>query len=229
MSNEALLQNAKQVLSEHRLEDVRREIENAKYYFGLITDKDIFLEKLIWMGPPDEWKTYTSNATPIGKIYAKLAPHGKSRSLGNIAKRIRLNYSGNTPEQLLAALHQESKWFGRHLSFSTHFDPLLTSPLWVRTLRDYEKEAWGEPKWQDKLYIEDGNHRALVFAIRILCGSGKFIPVPVLWCKSWKHILYWAADSEEADQDLPPSQLEKYFERDTVDNYLPRFKNLSEL
>ena len=49
MSNEALLQKAKQVISEHRLENVRREIETAKYYFGLIDDKNGFLENLIWM------------------------------------------------------------------------------------------------------------------------------------------------------------------------------------
>ena len=153
MSNEALLQNALQVLNQNDLDDTRRDIENAQYYFGLITDKEVFLEKLIWMGPPAEWKTYTSNATQMGKIYSKLAPNGKSRSLGNIARQVQLNYPGNTPEQLLASLYQESNWFGRHLSSCTHFDPLLISPLWVRTLRDNERQAWGEPMGQDKLYI----------------------------------------------------------------------------
>ena len=227
MSNEALLQNAKQVLNQNRFEDIRRKIENAKYHLGLITDKEVFLEKLIWMGPPAAWKTYTSNATQMGRIYSKLAPHGTSRSLGNIAKRIRLNYSGNTPEQLVASLYQESNWFGRHLGFCTHFDPLLISPLWVRTLRDNERQAWGEPMGQDKLYIEDGNHRALVYALHIMYGTCQFLPVPILWCKSWNHILCWAQGPETAD-DSPPRDLRHYFERQTVDRYLDRFKNFSE-
>ena len=221
MSNEALLKNAIRVLDRRNgLKKVREDIESTKYHFGLITDKNVFLEKLIWMGPPGEWQTYTPSATKEGKVYEKIAPEGESRSLQNVAEQIRSNYLGNTPEQLLTALYRDSDWFGRHLSFSTHFDPLLLS-LWVRTLRGHEKEAWGEPEWQDRLYIEDGNHRALVYALRILCGDD-FIPVPILWCKSWQHILCWAAGPEEAEP-VPPPKLKKYFERCTADKYLSRF------
>ena len=130
MSNEALLQNAKQVLSEHRLEDVRRKIESVDYHLGLITDKDSFLENLIWMGPSRDWWPHTPYATDIGKVYEKIAPKGESRSLGNVVRRIKLTYNGDTPQQLLIELYQESDWFGRHLSSSTHFDPFLLSPLW---------------------------------------------------------------------------------------------------
>jgi len=229
VSNQALLQNAEQVLREKRLENVRKEIENAKYHFGLITDKDIFLKKLIWMGPPADWNTYTPSATTMGKIYGKLAPEGRSRSLRSIVERIRSDYSGNTPEELLTALCKEDDWFGRHLSISTHFEPLLLSPLWVRTLRLNEKQAWGEPQGEDKFYIEDGSHRALVYALRLACGNDKFMPVPILWCRSWKHILCCAAGHDLGDQDLPPQSLRQYFERSTVDKYLNQFfDNLGE-
>ena len=222
MSNEALLKNSIKVLTQQDgLEEVRENIKGAKYHFGLITDKNVFLENLIWMGPPEDWWTYTPFATKEGKVYEKIAPKGESRSLWNIVKRIRSDYSGNTPEQLLTALYQASDWFGRHLSFSTHFDPLLSSPLWVRTLRKNEQEAWGEPEWQDRLYIEDGNHRALVYALRISCGED-FIPVPILWCGSWQHILCWAAGPEEAEPK-PPPELEQYFERCAANKYLSRF------
>lgn len=220
MSNEALLQNAKQVLGENRLEDVRKEIETAKYHFGLIMDKDIFLKKLIWMGPPAEWNTCTPSATTMGKIYGRLAPEGKSRSLSNIVERIRSNYSGSTSEQLLTALCEEDNWFGKHLSISTHFERLLLSPLWVRTLRPHEKQDWGESEDEDKFYIEDGSHRALVYALRIVCGLEKFMPVPILWCRSWKHILFWAAGHDSGEQDLPPRALLHYFKRSTTDKYL---------
>ena len=223
MSNEALLQKAKQVISEHRLENVRREIETAKYYFGLIDDKNGFLENLIWMWAPSDWQIYTSSPTKEGKIYEKLAPQGESRTLGNVAKLIRSNYAGVTPEELLTTLQKKSSWFDRHLSFSTHFDPKLLSPLWVRSIREHEKGCCGPSGWQDKLYIEDGNHRSLVYALRILCEAEKFIAVPVLWCKSWKHILCWAEDSGTGESDSPPPALKRYFERYAVDKYLSRF------
>ena len=232
MSNEALLKNSLRVLKQpNGLKKVREDIENVEYHFGLI-DENVFLNNLIWMGPPGPWRTYTPSATKEGKVYEKIAPKGESRSLQNVAERIRLKYSigtpeHDTPEQLLYRLYQESDWFGRHLSFTTHFDTLLLSLLWVRSIRENEKGDCGESGWQDKLYIEDGNHRALVYALRILYGQ-EFLPVPILWCRSWKHILCWAGEPETAEQDSPPPKLKKYFERSTVGKYLSRFKNLSE-
>ena len=221
MSNEALLQNAKQVLGENRLEDVRKEIETAKYHFGLIMDKDIFLKKLIWMGPPAEWNTCTPSATTMGKIYGRLAPEGKSRSLSNIVERIRSNYSGSTSEQLLTALCEEDNWFGKHLSISTHFERLLLSPLWVRTLRPHEKNKIGEnPKMKINFILRMGAtaHSFMPFVscagLRSLCqflssGAGH-----------GKHILFWAAGHDSGEQDLPPRALLHYFKRSTTDKYL---------
>ena len=224
MSDEVLLKNAIEVLVQDELEQVRENIEGAKYHFGLITDKNVFLNNLIWMGTPKEWWPNTPFATKEGKFYEKIAPKGESRSLRSVAERIRSNYSGDTPEELLISLYQESDWFGRHLSLSTHFDSLLLSPLWVRSCREYEKGDCAETKWQDKLYIEDGSHRALVYALRILCEVEEFIPIPILWCRSWQHILCWAVDSKEAES-TPPAELAKYFKSCTADEYLSRFFN----
>ena len=229
MSDELLLENTIKVLVDpNELKKAREDIENSEYHFGLIDDQDVFLDNLIWMGHPKEWWPYTPFADKTGKVYEKIAPKEESHSLRNVAERIRSNYSGDTPEQLLTAVYQESDWFGRHLIYGTHLSSVILPPLWVRTLRWHEKEMWGEPKWQDKLYIEDGNGRALVYALRILYGNEEFRPIPVLWCKSWKHILCWAAGPEGSDQDCPPLELKQYFERDTVGKYLSRFKNLSE-
>lgn len=229
MSYELLLKNTVEVLVDpNKLKQAREDIENAECHFGLIDDKDVFLDHLIWMGPPEEWRPHTPFADKTGKVYEKIAPDQESRSLRNVAKRIQSVYSGDTPEQLLTALYQESDWFGRHLIYGTHLSSVILPPLWVRTSREHEKEMLGEPEWQNKLYIEDGNGRALVYALRLLYGNEEFRPVPVLWCKSWKHILCWAADPKGADQDYPPSELKQYFQRDTVDKYLARFKNLNE-
>ena len=223
MSNEALLRNAIEVLTQpNGLEQVRESIKGAKYHFELITDEDVFLDNLIWMGAPKEWWANTDFATKEGKVYTKIAPKGKSRSLRSVVERIRANYSGSTPEELFTSLYQESDWFGRHLSLSTRFDPLLLSALWARSARHYEKGECEGSRWQDTLYIEDGNHRALVYAMRILCEVEEFMPVPIIWCQSWKHIHCWAVGPEEAEP-VPPSKLEKYFEHWTADKYLSRF------
>ena len=228
MSDQVLLKNAIEVLTQpNGLEKVRENIKGAEYHFGLITDKNVFLENLIWMGHPEDWRPHTSFATKEGKVYEKIAPKGESRSLKSVAERIRSKYSSanpelDTPEQLLTALYQESDWFGPHLSLSTRFDPLLLSPLWVRSTRHYEKGECERSRWQDTLYIEDGNHRALVYAMRILCEVEEFIPVPIIWCQSWEHIYCWAVGPEEAEP-APPSKLKKYFEHWTADKYLFRF------
>ena len=235
MSDETLLKNAIRVLVRpNGLEEVRKNIKDAEYYFGLIDDENVFLNNLIWMGPPGPWQPYTEVATKEGKVYEKIVPKVESRSLRDVAAGICLEYSGdtsedNTPEQLLTALYQESDWFGRHLSFGTHLDPVILSPLWVRSMGKNE-EGGGESGWQDKLYIEDGNGRALVYALRILYGDEEFRPIPILWCRSWKHLLCWAGEPEIEDQnqDCPPTELKKYFKRCTVDEYLCRFKTLSE-
>ena len=123
VSNEALLKNAIRVLVRpNGLEEVRKNIKDAEYYFGLIDDENVFLNNLIWMGPPGPWQPYTKVATKEGKVYEKIVPKVESRSLRDVAEGICLEYSGdtsedNTPEQLLTALYQESDWFGRHLSF----------------------------------------------------------------------------------------------------------------
>ena len=224
MSNEALLKNAIKILNEpDGLKNVHAKIEEAEYRFGLIDDQNIFLENLIWMGAPEEWWANTPFATETGRIYQKIAPKGESRSLGSVAGRIQSNYHGETPEQLLTALYQESDWFGGHLRFSTHFDPLILSPLWVRNVLEHEKENCEKSIWRDKLYIEDGNHRALVYALRILCKVNKFKPVPILWCKSWEHILCWAAGYDLLGRSTLPEKLEKYFKLRKVEQYLSRF------
>ena len=59
------------------------------------------------------------------------------------------------------------------------------------------------------MYLVDGNHRALVYAIRLLADNDDFRPVPMLWCKSWDHILPWAdaVASDDITRHQPPKEL----------------------
>ncbi len=207
MSSEMLLRNAISTIANDGIEECRKEIEKAEYRCGLITEKDVFLNNFIWMGPPKEWEAFTPSATEIGKLYEEIAPQEEpARTLNTVVEGIKKRFpDADTAVGAVSALYKTSEWFGKHLSLCTHFDVHLMSSLWVRNLRSSSGSESA-----DKLYIEDGNHRALVYAIRLIYGAEKeFRPVRVIWCKSWEHILCWAGDPEAGDS--PPSALEEFF------------------
>ena len=57
--------------------------------------------------------------------------------------------------------------------------------LWIRNLTGYDKgERW---KWSEgSFYIEDGGHRALVYAVILACDDNvSYDPVKALHATSW--------------------------------------------
>ena len=222
MSDDALFKNAVKTLADRRKHDkVRNAIKEAKYHPGRIDDPKTFLDTLIWMGPVPEWNAFGSNPNSTGKIYEKIAPQRESRTIGAVAERILTKY-GKSPEKALTSMCKQSEEFKSYLHKYVRFDPLLIGHIWVRSIRKYEEERHpalygGEP--EKKLYIVDGNHRALIYALYLKAGdqySGdRFAPVKVLWSQSWKHILCWAEQAESEayakPSDRPPKELEHIF------------------
>ncbi len=234
MSKNSLLENANNILSAHdEYARVRKCVAHAKCYFGVIDDRDIFLNKLVFFGPPGRWKTHDKYPTKSGVIYQKIAPEGESASLRCVTNRIQALYPGKTAAQCLQSLRQDTdEWFADLLHLYVHFDVRIFSPLWVTSLRQihHKGSASGDSSWKDKMYLVDGNHRALVYAIRLLADNDEFTPVPLLWCKSWDHILPWAdrVQPEETDRHMPSKELAKYFDRAKVKHYLDNFNYLNE-
>ena len=82
----------------------------------------------------------------------------------------------------------DNKWFENCIVMNGTFDPRLIGELWVRDLLKGKLES---P--EGRYYIEDGSHRALVYALNLEFNNVvKYIPVKIRLCKSWRHILPWA-------------------------------------
>lgn len=231
MSKEQLRENAIEILCDsEKLKSVRHGIKQAEYHFGLIDNPDDFLNTLVWLGPVGEWGAFTPHANNMGKVYAQIAHKNEERSIGKVADRILCEFGGDSkcPAEALTTLYRKTGWFGSYLHMYARFDPRLVGPIWVRSIRDYEKDQpiYGGNS-DSKLYIDDGNHRALTYALHLLSGDEyrgeNFVPVPILWSESWNHILYWAEGRQTSTSDSPPKELQHFFEGAKENYFQHRF------
>ena len=205
MSSELLFNYAESLRTQGRFNILEDGIKSAKYRHGKIFDGIVFLDSLRFMGPPFWWyyNNHGSNV-PIakeGRIYEDITNYSADGivSLRMVAQRIINKYGRNSDNSadILYVLGQEHDWYKRFYTLRAYFDVNLMSPLWVRT-------------WDDRktLYLEDGNTRALVYAIRLLCHEVEFEPVDIIWCRSWRHVLSWA-DVCEGERYDSPSDIDK--------------------
>lgn len=79
-------------------------------------------------------------------------------------------------------------WFEKHARLSKCFDKRLTPALWIRNVGPFDGKSSGRDILSNKgckWYIDDGNTRALVYAVRIACGEEKFESVKAIHATSW--------------------------------------------
>ena len=93
------------------------------------------------------------------------------------------------PSKFLSISLEDEPWFEGCFLISARFDPRLMGELLVRPLAAYEKPAHS-PKV--RFYLEDGNHRALVYAVFLRLCAEKYQPVRVIFSKDWTHLYPWA-------------------------------------
>ena len=72
-------------------------------------------------------------------------------------------------------------WFERHLILAEHFNKSLMTKLWIRN----RTEGGPEQDSGGNFYIQDGNHRALVYAVRVECGEENYDDVEALHAPFW--------------------------------------------
>ena len=81
---------------------------------------------------------------------------------------------------------EEESWFKRHARLSLCFDKNLMGELWIRNL---VKSCVGarERKYSPTgtFYVEDGNHRALIYAVYLELGKAVYEPVDAIHATSW--------------------------------------------
>ena len=200
--NRLLLENArKNNLNASCRQAARRNIEKAVYFHRTLSTKDAFFN-LVWMD--------AVNILGV-QLYNKLTPKDEPRTLKNVVERMRERYRGDSPHEILSALNHElsllgcvneyiwerntsenNKWFSACVAINGTFDPRLIGELWVRDLLADESKQSPAGIY----YIEDGSHRALVYALNLVFHQTAYVPVNVYWCRSWKHIFSWAEEPE---------------------------------
>lgn len=176
-------------------------IKNANYEERILESKDDFLQ-LVWMSSENILGT---------EMFNQLTPRNEPRALKDVVKRIRDCYPYDSPHYIFEVLNYElsslkqvkqkkrshwlgisanNKWFENCIIMNGTFDHRLIGELWVRDLLNHELEQSSESKY----YIEDGSHRALVYALNLDFNAVEYIPVKIRWCKSWRHIFPWAQE-----------------------------------
>ena len=157
---------------------------------------------LVFMGPPPWWEN--EDEDPPGwdqKKQGKLPLEEQHRFLFKlchkpllkVAKKV-IERSGLQGPNLdptrvfqtvrVIARGEETPWFERHACLSQRLHKNLMEKIWIRNLTHFDG---GE---RDKcpngtFYIEDGNHRALVYAMHVECGALDYEPVAAIHATSW--------------------------------------------
>ena len=129
-----------------------------------------------WTDKPDEHEFLLSICRctlkeVVGKVIEKSSFRGHDPT--NVFKNIGVVAEG-----------ENKPWFEHHACMSRCFERVRMGELWIRNLSDYsggEKETCPNGSF----YVEDGNHRALVYAMYVKLGKMAYNPVDAIHATSW--------------------------------------------
>ena len=180
---ELLLVDANQLsTSPSEYEATRHRIESPGYQTFTLRETDFY--DLVFMEANDS--VWANNQ----KLVDLLTPKGKSRTLKEVVDRILTVYPHESPIEVFKQLSEDEPWFEGCFLISARFDLCLMGELLIRLLTEtYEKPAHS-PKI--RFYLEDGNHRALVYAVFLRLCTETYQPVQVIFSKDWTHLYPWA-------------------------------------
>jgi hypothetical protein len=146
-------------------------------------------DNLVFMNAPPSWESKPDEHKFLLSICGV--------SLKEVVKKVveDSRYNGSDPTEVFRNIDvvtesSNKSWFERHVSISQCFDKDRMGELWIRNLSDYvdrNGERAGERKRcpTGSFYIEDGNHRALVYAMYIEFGKMEYSQVDAIHATSW--------------------------------------------
>lgn len=175
-----------------------------EYVFTELRLTDPEFMNLVFMGTPPWWEC--EDAYPPCWDKRNEIPEGKDhdfllglcyRPLKQVAESV-ISRSGADRENATAtevfqqidvvARFEKTSWFASHTKLSQCFEESLMGKLWIRNVADCNKEC-RERKYspEGSFYLEDGNHRALVYAVKCLLPNDKteYKPVKAIHATSW--------------------------------------------
>ena len=176
-----LLADANRLLASPADHATTRQQRNAAVYHTFILSEADFND-LVFMEANDN--VWTDNQALVDT----LTPVGQSRTLKEVVDRILQAYPYPRPIQVFKHLSADEPWFEGCFIISARFDPRLLGELLIRPLAAYEKSAH-PPKI--RFYLEDGNHRALVYAVSLRLQAEAYQPVRAIFSQDWSHLYPW--------------------------------------
>ncbi|MYK17938.1 hypothetical protein F4055_07160 [Candidatus Poribacteria bacterium] len=179
---ELLLEDANRLsASPAEYEATRQQIDTAVYQTFTLSEVDF--NDLVFMEANDN--VWAGNSTLVDT----LTPKGEPRTLKDVVDRILKAYPYQHPLQVFKRLSHDEPWFDSCFIISARFDPRVMGELLIRPLAAYEKQTHA-PKI--RFYLEDGNHRALVYAVSLRLQTAVYQPVRVIFSQDWSHLYPWA-------------------------------------
>ena len=164
-----------------RYEIHARKIADAEY--TPICLDEVQFRNLVFMGTNDY--VWLSNH----ELVDKLTPKCGSRTLQDVVKRIVTEYPCNSPIDIFKRLSDNEPWFDECFIMSARFDYRLLGELKIRHLDTQEEKDSPDGSF----YLEDGNHRALVYLVFLhFCVIKEYTPVRSIFSEDWKHIFPWS-------------------------------------
>ena len=160
---------------------------NSIYEFTHLRVSKTDFDKLVFMNPPEgKAKWYNSTledlcVKPLNEVAGeviRLSGARKADGAAKIFENLDLRAYDDSPES----------WFTKHAEICRHFHKSQMSPIWIRNLGKHDGKSVNRPISQDspcKYYIDDGNTRALVYAVRLACGEESYEPIKTIHATSW--------------------------------------------
>ena len=149
-------------------------------------------DNLVFMGEPPWWREDEERHRFLIDICYKPL---KEVAL-KVIKRSGLEGQDRTPVKIFDSIDITAKdekgeiekepWFKRHAYMSRSLNKGLMGELWIRNLVKSCVDAHernGSPN--GTFYLEDGNHRALVYAVHLELGKAVYEPVDAIHATSW--------------------------------------------
>lgn len=160
-------------------------------FIRLELDQDEF-DHLVFMGPPPQWEKHPEENEFFREMCFKplkdvvqiikgrsqsLKSHEILRDATEVFKR--LHDANIKPKD------EEQSWFRKHMLLSKNFHKELMGRLWIRNLANHERQK--ETCSKGSFYLEDGGHRALVYAMMVELSKNDnyYESVEALHATSW--------------------------------------------
>ena len=154
---------------------------------------------LVFMGPPRWWtdeKEYPPGCDPEktpkppvregDRFLASLGFKPLQHVAQKVIERSGLDRQNLNPTKVfenidIIARYDKEPWFKQHVHISQHFHKSLMTPIFIRNLTPCERKQPSQT-----FYVEDGNHRVLVYAVHIACGATTYESVKAIHATSWQ-------------------------------------------